>query len=81
MIDAENPIPYSVVVFRDPDNIQLELFVDDPPALFRGLAAQLEAEAYIVANGTPRQQKTAPSTAQTRARPHNSARSTTPASA
>ena len=26
VIDAENPIPYSVVVFRDPDNIQLELF-------------------------------------------------------
>ena len=26
MIDAEQPLPYSVVVFRDPDNIQLELF-------------------------------------------------------
>jgi catechol 2,3-dioxygenase-like lactoylglutathione lyase family enzyme len=26
VIDAEKPTPYSVVVFRDPDNIQLELF-------------------------------------------------------
>jgi catechol 2,3-dioxygenase-like lactoylglutathione lyase family enzyme len=26
VIDAEQPLPYSVVVFRDPDNIQLELF-------------------------------------------------------
>lgn len=26
VIDTENPMPYSVVVFRDPDNIQLELF-------------------------------------------------------
>ena len=26
VIDAASPIPYSVVVFRDPDNIQLELF-------------------------------------------------------
>ena len=25
MIDTEKPVPYSVVVFRDPDNIQLEL--------------------------------------------------------
>ena len=25
-IDTTNPIPYSVLVFRDPDNIQLELF-------------------------------------------------------
>lgn len=25
-IDTEKPMPYSVVVFRDPDNIQLELF-------------------------------------------------------
>src|SRR5262249_19769400 len=25
-VDTDNPIPYSVVVFRDPDNIQLELF-------------------------------------------------------
>ncbi len=25
VIDATEPIPYSVVVFRDPDNIQLEL--------------------------------------------------------
>jgi catechol 2,3-dioxygenase-like lactoylglutathione lyase family enzyme len=25
VIDAEKPMPYSVVVFRDPDNIQLEL--------------------------------------------------------
>ena len=25
VIDTDNPIPYSVVVFRDPDNIQLEL--------------------------------------------------------
>ena len=25
VIDATNPVPYSVVVFRDPDNIQLEL--------------------------------------------------------
>jgi catechol 2,3-dioxygenase-like lactoylglutathione lyase family enzyme len=24
--DAEQPLPYSVVVFRDPDNIRLELF-------------------------------------------------------
>jgi glyoxylase I family protein len=24
VIDAEKPMPYSVVVFRDPDNIQLE---------------------------------------------------------
>jgi len=24
-VDTDNPIPYSVVVFRDPDNIQLEL--------------------------------------------------------
>ena len=26
VIDADHPVPYSVVVFRDPDNIQLELF-------------------------------------------------------
>jgi glyoxylase I family protein len=26
VIDAGEPVPYSVVVFRDPDNIQLELF-------------------------------------------------------
>jgi glyoxylase I family protein len=26
VIDPASPIPYSVVVFRDPDNIQLELF-------------------------------------------------------
>ena len=26
VIDADTPLPYSVVVFRDPDNIQLELF-------------------------------------------------------
>ena len=25
MIDTDKPVPYSVVVFRDPDNIQLEL--------------------------------------------------------
>jgi hypothetical protein len=25
VIDTTDPIPYSVVVFRDPDNIQLEL--------------------------------------------------------
>jgi hypothetical protein len=25
VIDTGNPVPYSVVVFRDPDNIQLEL--------------------------------------------------------
>jgi hypothetical protein len=25
VIDATEPIPYSVLVFRDPDNIQLEL--------------------------------------------------------
>jgi glyoxylase I family protein len=24
--DTDNPIPYSVLVFRDPDNIQLEMF-------------------------------------------------------
>jgi glyoxylase I family protein len=24
-IDTDKPVPYSVVVFRDPDNIQLEL--------------------------------------------------------
>jgi hypothetical protein len=26
VVEADNPMPYSVVVFRDPDNIQLELF-------------------------------------------------------
>jgi hypothetical protein len=26
VIDTDGPLPYSVVVFRDPDNIQLELF-------------------------------------------------------
>jgi glyoxylase I family protein len=26
VIDTDKPMPYSVVVFRDPDNIQLELF-------------------------------------------------------
>jgi|SRR5580692_2791950 glyoxylase I family protein len=26
VIDTVSPVPYSVVVFRDPDNIQLELF-------------------------------------------------------
>jgi glyoxylase I family protein len=26
VIDTGNPLPYSVVVFRDPDNLQLELF-------------------------------------------------------
>jgi glyoxylase I family protein len=26
VIDTETPMPYSVLVFRDPDNIQLELF-------------------------------------------------------
>jgi glyoxylase I family protein len=26
VIDTASPVPYSVVVFRDPDNIQLELF-------------------------------------------------------
>ncbi len=26
VIDTDKPVPYSVVVFRDPDNIQLELF-------------------------------------------------------
>ena len=25
-VDTGDPVPYSVVVFRDPDNIQLELF-------------------------------------------------------
>jgi glyoxylase I family protein len=25
VIDTDKPVPYSVVVFRDPDNIQLEL--------------------------------------------------------
>jgi hypothetical protein len=26
VIDTDGPLPYSVVDFRDPDNIQLELF-------------------------------------------------------
>jgi glyoxylase I family protein len=26
VIDTDSPMPYSVVVFRDPDNLQLELF-------------------------------------------------------
>jgi hypothetical protein len=26
VIDTDNPIPYSVVVFRDPDHLQLALF-------------------------------------------------------
>jgi hypothetical protein len=26
VIDTDNPVPYSVVVFRDPDHLQLELF-------------------------------------------------------
>jgi hypothetical protein len=26
VIDTAKPMPYSVVVFRDPDNLQLELF-------------------------------------------------------
>lgn len=26
VIDTDKPMPYSVLVFRDPDNIQLELF-------------------------------------------------------
>ena len=26
VIDTDKPMPYSVVVFRDPDNIQLEVF-------------------------------------------------------
>jgi len=26
VIDTDQPMPYSVLVFRDPDNIQLELF-------------------------------------------------------
>jgi glyoxylase I family protein len=26
VVDTDSPMPYSVVVFRDPDNIQLELF-------------------------------------------------------
>ena len=26
VIDTDDPMPYSVVVFRDPDNLQLELF-------------------------------------------------------
>jgi len=26
VVDTGDPVPYSVVVFRDPDNIQLELF-------------------------------------------------------
>jgi glyoxylase I family protein len=26
VIDTDKPMPYSVPVFRDPDNIQLELF-------------------------------------------------------
>lgn len=26
VIDTDSPVPYSVVVFRDPDNIQLEIF-------------------------------------------------------
>ena len=26
VIDTDKPVPYSVLVFRDPDNIQLELF-------------------------------------------------------
>jgi glyoxylase I family protein len=26
VIDTDNPLPYSVLVFRDPGNIQLELF-------------------------------------------------------
>ncbi len=26
VVDTGDPMPYSVVVFRDPDNIQLELF-------------------------------------------------------
>jgi hypothetical protein len=25
VIDTDNPMPYSVIVFRDPDKIQLEL--------------------------------------------------------
>jgi glyoxylase I family protein len=29
VVDSDNPMPYSVVVFRDPDNIQLELFYMD----------------------------------------------------
>ena len=28
VIDAEQPLPYSVVVFRDPDNVQLEIFCE-----------------------------------------------------
>ncbi|HEU0192154.1 MAG TPA: VOC family protein [Mycobacterium sp.] len=31
VIDTDDPMPYSVVVFRDPDNIQLELFANRPP--------------------------------------------------
>jgi glyoxylase I family protein len=28
VIDTDKPMPYSVVVFRDPDNIQLEIFCE-----------------------------------------------------
>jgi hypothetical protein len=28
--DATDPVKYSVLVFRDPDNIQLELFLFNP---------------------------------------------------
>jgi glyoxylase I family protein len=31
-IDAADPMPYSTLVFRDPDNVQLEIFYMDPPA-------------------------------------------------
>jgi glyoxylase I family protein len=31
-IDAADPMPYSTVVFRDPDNVQLEIFYMDMPS-------------------------------------------------
>ena len=30
-IDAADPMPYSTLVFRDPDNVQLEIFYMDAP--------------------------------------------------
>jgi glyoxylase I family protein len=36
-IDTDKPVPYSVIVFRDPDNIQLELITCPADRLARSI--------------------------------------------
>ena len=52
MIDTDKPMPYSVVVFRDLDNIQLEVTLHTPVAMEKGLRFAIREGGRTVGAGT-----------------------------